>query len=166
MTELSQTCCRRSSRFHAPAVDVSARRGRLRPGGGPMRVPGSSHSRRTSRRRRTVGWIARLSVLSVVGAFLNAVALPTAPAQAATACPAAGCAVTVDVHDFASGSPLPNFNFIVNVDNTKLPSDPLALSTESNSPIVALGNQDRRTVNLPAGRYLISARALDHKMWG
>ena len=94
------------------------------------------------------------------------------PALAATACPAGGCTVTVDVRDFATARDNPaagqltNFNYIINVDNTKLPSDPLALSTESNSPIVAEGDQSRPTVKLPAGRYLISARSLNHKMWG
>jgi hypothetical protein len=107
-------------------------------------------------------------VVVVVAAFLPAVvsARSPQPAQAATSCPAAGCAVTVDARDLPSGSPLDDFSYIINQDNTKLPSDPLALSTESNSPIVAEENQDRPTVNLPAGRYLISVRSLDHKMWG
>ncbi|MEZ0448692.1 SdrD B-like domain-containing protein [Cellulomonas sp. ICMP 17802] len=87
-------------------------------------------------------------------------------AHAATTCPAAGCAVTVDARDLPSGAPLGNFTYIINVDNTKLPDDPLAVSTQSNSAIVAEGNQDRTAVNLPAGRYLISVRSLDHKMWG
>ena len=91
----------------------------------------------------------------------------TTPARAATSCPADGCAVTVDARDFASGNPLANFNYIVNKDNTKLPSDPLALSSESNSPIVAEGDQDRpHRHTCPTGRYLISVRSLDHKMWG
>ena len=38
--------------------------------------------------------------------------------------------------------------------------------TESNSPVVALGDQDSPTVTLPDGRYLISIRSPDHKMWG
>src|SRR5689334_6668279 len=107
---------------------------------------------------------ARVAILGVLGSLLTALPVTT-PARAA-ACPAGGCAVTVDARDFASGNPLANFNFIVNLDNTKLPSDPLALSTESYTPVVAEGNQDRNTVNLPAGRYLITARSLDHKMWG
>src|SRR5437867_8674485 len=105
------------------------------------------HSRRSSRwttssrRRLSIAWIARVAVVVVVGAFLPAVAFPQAPARAATACPAAGCAVTVDVRHFtgSEGNPaapaLANFNYIINVDNTKLPTDPLALNTESNSPI-------------------------------
>jgi large repetitive protein len=139
-----------------------------------MRGRGSNRWTRGARTRPSIAWIARAAVVVVVAAFLPAVATVKAPtkAHAATSCPAAGCAVTVDVRHFTGSEgnpaapPLANFNFIVNVDNTKLPSDPLALSTESNSPIVAEGNQDRKTVNLPAGRYLISARALDHKMWG
>jgi hypothetical protein len=112
---------------------------------------------------------ARVAVLGVLASLLTALPVAssvTAPAHAATSCPAGGCAVTVDAHDFASGNALANFNFIVNDDNSKLPSDPLALSTESYTPLVAAGNQDHATVNVPAGRYLITVRALNHKMWG
>jgi hypothetical protein len=121
-----------------------------------------------------VAWIARAAVIAVVAGFLPAVAAVTVttPASAATSCPSAGCAVTIDARDFptardnpASGQ-LANFTYLVNLDNTKLPTDPLALRTESNSPIVAEGDQSRRTVSLPAGRYLISVRSLGHKMWG
>src|SRR6266542_2696897 len=166
MTELSQIGWRTSGPSHAPAVDVSCAPWAARPGGGPMRVSGSSRWTRSSRRQLSIGWIARIAVVVLVGAFLPAMAFPKAPAQAATTCPAGGCAVTVDARDFGSGTPLASFNFIVNKDNTKLPSDPLALSTESNSPIVAVGGNSHPTVHVPDGRYLISARALDHKMWG
>jgi len=111
--------------------------------------------------------VAQLVTLVVTIAFLPALRPSLAPhARAAAACPAGGCAVTVDGRDLASGNPLAAFSYIVNVDNTKLPSDPLALSTESNSPIVREGDQSRNTVHLPEGRYLISMRAVDHKMWG
>src|SRR5262249_10033171 len=112
---------------------------------------------------------ARVAILGVLRSLLTALPVAssvTTPARAAASCPAAGCAVTVDAHDFASGNPLANFNFIVNNDNTKLPNDPLALNTESHTPIVAEGNQDQNTVTLQPGRYLISVRSLDHKMWG
>ncbi|MFF0268200.1 hypothetical protein [Kribbella sp. NPDC004536] len=119
-------------------------------------------------RRRTRAVVARVAVLGLIAASLAGVAtVRSAPkAQAAASCPAGGCAVTVDARDFPTGAPLANFNYIVNVDNTKLPNDPKALSTESNSPIVREGDQSRKTVSLPAGRYLISVRSLDHKMWG
>jgi hypothetical protein len=112
-------------------------------------------------------WTAWVTALVLAIAFLPATVWPsTAPrAQAATSCPAGGCHVTVNAQEL-SGTAIANFNFIVNLDNTKLPADPLSLSTESNSPIVATGDQSRRTVTLPAGRYLISVRSLDHKMWG
>src|SRR5690242_7370155 len=116
------------------------------------------------RERRWRG-IAGMSVVAIVVALLPPVAVAHA-AAAATACPDGGCAVTVDVRDFPTAQPLATFNYLINLDNTRLASDPLALSTESNSPIVAEGNQDRTTVHLPAGRYLVSARSLDHKMWG
>jgi hypothetical protein len=105
-------------------------------------------------------------MVAVVMAFLSPISSPAAPAHAATACPTAGCTVTVDARDFASGNPLADFNYVINTDNSKLPSDPLGLSTESNSPIVAEGGQAHPTVTLPAGRYLISVRSLDHKLWG
>ena len=38
--------------------------------------------------------------------------------------------------------------------------------TESNSPLVAEGDQDSATKTLADGRYLISIRSPDHKMWG
>ena len=85
------------------------------------------------------------------------------------------CQVTVDARDFASGDPLTNFTYVINVDNsryinptTRQPVDdfPRYLTTESNSPIVREGDQSRPTVTLPNGRYLISVRSLDHKMWG
>jgi hypothetical protein len=138
---------------------------------GPLSISrgGASFSRGgpwgRSRRRLWTAWITAL-VLAI--AFLPVTVWPTsAPrAQAATTC-GAGCHVTVNGLDLSSGSPLANFNFIVNIDNSKLPSDPLSLSTESNSPIVATGDQDHRTVILPGEhRYLISVRSLDHKMWG
>jgi hypothetical protein len=107
-----------------------------------------------------------VAVAALIGGALSALTGVTSPAQAASSCPAAGCAVTVDARDFASGNPLADFNFVVNLDNTKLPSDPLGLSTESNSPVMAEGGSGHTTVNLPKGRYLISVRSLDHKMWG
>src|SRR5215831_12608220 len=140
-----------------------------RPGG--IRRVKASHQFRGRRGdhwrgRSTVARVAALGLLAGLLTALPVALSATTPARAATSCPADGCAVTVDAHDFASGSALANFNFIVNNDNSKPPSDPLALSTESYTPLVAEGNQDRKTVNLPAGRYLITVRSLDHKMWG
>ena len=106
-------------------------------------------------------------MLTLVAAGLPALSVIHAPhARAAASCPAGGCLVTIDARDFATGNPLPHFSYIVNVDNTKLPSDPLAISTESNSPIVTEGNEVRNSFHVPAGRYLISVRGVDHKMWG
>jgi large repetitive protein len=105
-------------------------------------------------------------LLTLAIAALFVLVLNVSGAAAASACPSGGCAVMIDARDFASGNALASFNFVVNLDNTKLPSDPKALSTESNSPVVAEGSDDHKTVHLPAGRYLVSARSLDHKMWG
>ncbi|WP_456826536.1 hypothetical protein [Cellulomonas sp. P5_E12] len=130
---------------------------------------GATSRRRSSDGRSTVR-VVRAALVALTTALVTCVAAMTPsiapPAQAATTCPAAGCALTVDARDLPTGSPLTDFTYIVNEDNSKLPTDPLAVSTESNSKIVAEGNQGRTTVNLPAGRYLISVRSLDHKMWG
>jgi hypothetical protein len=134
---------------------------------GVLAVP-SGHP--PTRRHPRLGSVAVLAVIAVVVAMLQSLAVlapSLAPkAHAATACPAAGCHVIIDARDFVSGAPLTNFNYVVNLDNTKLPNDPLVLSTESNSPIVKEGNQTVNAVDLPAGRYLISVRSLNHKMWG
>jgi hypothetical protein len=140
------------------------------PGGRPAARSSRIRRRRPGPRRRLTRGIRAAIVVLVAGLLpalvsLNASLAPRAKA-APSSCGSGGCAVTVDARDFASGTPLADFSYIVNVDNTKLPNDPLALSTESNSPVVREGNQDRATVNLPDGRYLISVRALDHKMWG
>ncbi len=121
---------------------------------------------------------ARGAVLAVIGGllppvFVLAIAVPAA--QAASSCPAGGCSVTIDARDFTSQQALAHFNYVINLDNTRFvdpttqqPKDPFPtyVTTESNSPIVREGNENRNTVQLPAGRYLISVRAVDHKMWG
>ena len=128
---------------------------------------GISTQRRWRRSRRRLARVAGFVTLVVAASFLPALRPALTPhAQAAASCPADGCTVTVNGLDFSTGDPLATYNFIVNVDNAKLPSDPNSLSTESNSPIVAEGDQDHATVTLPEGRYLISMRSLDHKMWG
>src|SRR5215472_3621159 len=141
-----------------------------------MRLPGGIGRVKASRqfrghsmdRWRGRSTAVRIAILGLLASSLTAVALTPSvtSAQAATSCPAGGCTVTVNGLDFSTKDPLTTYNFVVNVDNTKLPSDPLSLSTESNSPIVAEGDQAHPTVLLPAGRYLISMRSLDHKMWG
>jgi hypothetical protein len=128
---------------------------------------GISTQRRWRRSRRRIALVAGFVTIIVAATFLPALRPVLTPhAQAATSCPAAGCQVTVNGLDFSTGDPLTTFSFVVNDDNTKLPDDPLSLSTQSNSPIVAEGDQGHRTVTLPEGRYLISMRSLDHKMWG
>jgi hypothetical protein len=70
------------------------------------------------------------------------------------------------------GAPLSTFTYLVNVDNTRLPNDPNPLlqngiaPTESYSPVVAEGDENRPTVRLPDGRYVIAVRSPNHKMWG
>ena len=65
------------------------------------------------------------------------------------------------------GTPLANFNYIINVDNTKLPERPARAEHGEQQPDRrARATRTARTVTLPDGRYLVSVRSLDHKMWG
>src|SRR5262245_37425010 len=95
-----------------------------------MDAQGSKSGFRSFGLRGSSRWTAaaQIAVLGVLAAMVQSVATLSpqlaAPAEAAASCPAAGCAVTVDARDFASGAPLEHFNYIVNRDNTKLPSDP------------------------------------------
>jgi hypothetical protein len=74
--------------------------------------------------------------------------------------------------DGTTGAALANFTYIVNVDNSGdvTSTDPLQRPsfhpTESNSPVVAEGDQSSPTVTLPDGRYLISIRSPGHRLWG
>src|SRR5690349_17319111 len=137
-------------------------------GSGPGAGTPPSGSRGTPpARRRRHAHLVRLVVLAMIAAVLPLTgAVLAQPAQAATTCPTGGCTVHVSGFDFTSGAPLTDFTYIVNVDNSKRSSDPLSLSTESNSPVVAEGDASRTTLHLDAGRYLISMRSHDHKMWG
>lgn len=114
------------------------------------------------RRKKYAPWAV---VLTVLAALLPPLALAS-PARAQTS------SITIQPHDLGSGSALTTFQYLVNVDNTRLPNDPDpamrtgVAPTESNSPVVAEGDQNRASLTLPDGRYLISVRSADHKMWG
>jgi hypothetical protein len=112
---------------------------------------------------RDVGKKAAAVAVILLGGLLP----PWLPAVAQT-----GTAITVEAHDLATGAALPSFQYIVNADNTRVSNDtnPALRTgfapTESNSPIVAEGDAGHASVELPDGRYLISIRSADHKMWG
>jgi hypothetical protein len=127
---------------------------------GSAKASAAAEATRRGRRSTPLLFLALLTLLVLVLGSAPSAAVPGTP------CPAAGCSVTIDAQDFVSQSSLADFSFVVNLDNTKLPSDPLSLITESNSPIVAQGDAGDPTVTLPDGRYLVSVRAHDHKMWG
>src|SRR3954471_18562941 len=116
-----------------------------------------------TQRRMTLNGLAAVLALTLV---------PAAQAGAAQ--------VTFTASDLGSGAPLDRYSWIVNQDNTHPWNDPNPLErpgvkpTESNSPVVAEGvvtnPQDPahtlKTANLAPGRYLVSVRSPDHKMWG
>lgn len=131
----------------------------VRRGSGPFGV------RRTAGR----GLAVRTAVVVLVASVLTPLAATTQATAAPVTCGTGAvgtCTVNVAARDFATQTALSNFTYIINEDNTKLPNDPFPSNTESNSPIVREGDQVRSQVTLPNGRYLISVRSLDHKMWG
>jgi hypothetical protein len=72
--------------------------------------------------------------------------------------------------------PLDTFTYTINVDNSPSADNPDPTQgpgwapIPSNSPVVAVGNQDSATVTLPDNepyqKYLVSLRSPDHKLWG
>jgi hypothetical protein len=84
----------------------------------------------------------------------------------------ADSSVTVSAHDFGTNAPLSDFTYIVNEDNVGDPSSPNPSDrpsihpTESHSKLVAQGDQAHATATLPDGKYLISIRSPEHKIWG
>src|SRR5262249_20128206 len=92
----------------------------------PAAATASPSRRDGSPRRLALLGLAALATLVLVAQF-------SAGSVGATA--QTTSSITVDARDFASQDPLDHFNYIVNVDNTKLPGDPLALDTESYSPL-------------------------------
>jgi hypothetical protein len=80
--------------------------------------------------------------------------------------------VTVQAHDFDTNAALSEFTYIVNEDNTGDPGSPdpslrpSIAPTQSHSKLVATGDQDHPTAQLPDGKYLISIRSPHHKIWG
>lgn len=81
--------------------------------------------------------------------------------------------LTINVNEYPGGGPL-DFSYLVNVDNTGDPFDPDPMMhpsvhpMASYSPIAAAGNGSGSAVTIPldAGRYLVSVRSADHKLWG
>ncbi len=95
-----------------------------------------------------------------------------------TACGATianAASVTVTAKEYVPSGPdtaLSSYTYIVNVDNAKDPMDPNPSNrpgfggTESNSPVVAVGDETTGAFDLPIGKYLVSVRSPGHKMWG
>jgi hypothetical protein len=102
-------------------------------------------------------------LLLALGATLAALLLPSAAAL--------GAPLTVSASDLGSGTGLTKYSYIINKDNARLPRDanpflrPSMAPTESNSPLVAVGDQASLPAQLADGRYLVTVRAPGHKMW-
>lgn len=80
--------------------------------------------------------------------------------------------ITLVVQEYQTASPITEFTYLVNEDNTGDPSDPdpnnhPSLSPmASHSPVVATGDHTTPTLALPDGRYLITVRADGYKLAG
>ena len=106
-------------------------------------------------------------------AFVLALMLTLAGAVTASS----ALAASIDIHGLeyrATGAQpaLSSYTYIVNVDNAKDPQDPDPLNhpgfggTLSNSEVVSVGDETSGSFNLPDGKYVISLRSPDHKLWG
>ena len=90
--------------------------------------------------------------------------------------PASATPITVRAHhldaDGSAGALLPSFTYIVNEDNANDPDRPRPAQAAGHraDPEQQPGRRGRRpgrpTVDLPDGRYLISIRSPEHKLWG
>ena len=71
-----------------------------------------------------------------------------------------------------TGTPVADFRYLVNADNTGIPADPDPLQhpgfkpMASSSPTVALGDETNPVADLEPGRYLVSISAPGYKFWG
>ena len=84
-----------------------------------------------------------------------------------------GSRIALHAQEYPGGAGLDQFTYLVNIDNARDPHAGAVLDrtgvapTESNSPIVAEGDQGSATTpDLAPGRYLISVRSPSHKLWG
>lgn len=81
-------------------------------------------------------------------------------------------AITLQVREYGTGTPITSFTYLVNEDNTGDPLDPdpnLHPSLKpmaSHSPVVVTGDQSTATLSLADGRYLVSVRADGYKLGG
>lgn len=86
---------------------------------------------------------------------------------------AAAAGVNLEVVTYGSGTPIAEFDWLVNLDNTGDPNDPNNLPSmtpmESHSPVVMTGDETdwaTKLSALPDGRYLISVRNDAYKLGG
>lgn len=110
---------------------------------------------------------ARVTLVALaLGAFV-ALAVPSALVGASSAT----ATVTIVAQDL-DGNPIPSFTFLVSEDNAGRRTDPVNMRpgvrpTPSYIPLVAAGDQGSAAVTLDdPGRYLVTVKAPDHKLWG
>jgi hypothetical protein len=103
----------------------------------------------------------------LAGLFLFGDSLPAPQARAQTS------TINIVVQDLDTSSPIPEFTYLINEDNTgdSLDLDPSnhpgVHPMASHSPIAAAGDETTASnITLADGRYLISVRAPGYKLWG
>jgi len=98
--------------------------------------------------------------------------LPGGAARSPQGADAAGStAVTIVARDRATHAVIPDFRFVINRDNTHVNAS--LVNPESYTPLAKVGSSASPTVNLGAGKYLVTVlagpsppRPSDYKMWG
>ena len=117
------------------------------------------------------GWFGRFATLVVLAGFFLFFAQTNAQTTN----------ITIEVREYVAGAPagsgplIDEFDYLINLDNTGDPSDPLPSNhpslkpMESHSPVAGVGSQTapgEAAINLVDGRYLISVRADGYKLSG
>ena len=117
--------------------------------------------------------LALLFLISGTLAQFSAAPVIAAPAEAPLAAPATcgsdaagSCTVTMDARDFPSGKSTGKLQLHHQPRQHEAAERPAVVEHREQQPDRSDGDQDRPTVTLPDGRYLVSVRSLDHKMWG
>ncbi len=118
--------------------------------------------RRSGQRYVTAG----LMVLAVLASFGLQLGSPNSRIVSAAT-------VNLTVEEYGTNTPIPEFDFLVNIDNTGDPDDPGNMPSttpmESHSPVVLTGDETdwaAKLGTLPDGRYLISVRNDAYKLGG
>lgn len=81
-------------------------------------------------------------------------------------------ALSINVQEITQGTPITDYKYIINFDNTGNPFDqdssnwPSLRPSASHSPVVAVGDSSTSVISIPEGKYLVTVRAPGYKLGG